>query len=142
MRALVAFLLSFVLVGPVGEWILPSPRAKPKAQAGSARMRPILDFLPSVPSIAVPRIGDNSKQYEDAWRLLKAGRWHSAETAYLQIVMRAPRDRKAMEGLVTLQRLLANQDPTRLREQAETYRRAIAEGETIEGRYTAREMEL
>jgi hypothetical protein len=105
-------------------------------------MRPILDFLPSVPSIAVPRIGDNSKQYEEAWRLLKAGQWRPAETAYLQIVMRAPRDRKAMEGLVTLQRLLADQNPARLQEQAETYRRAIAEGGATEGLYTPREMEL
>jgi hypothetical protein len=144
MRALVAFLLSFVLVGTIGALILPDPhpRAKPKLPAGSAPIRPTLDFLPEIPSLAVPRIDDTSKRYEQAWRLLKAGRWRAAERAYLQIVIRSPHDQKGMQGLVILQRLFANEDPTRLQEQAEAYRRAIAEGRSTENQYTPREMEL
>jgi hypothetical protein len=144
MRVLAAFLLSFVLVGTVGALILPSPspRAKPKSPAGSVPVKPILDFLPDVPSFVVPRREDTSKGYAEAWRLLKAGEWRTAEGAYLDIVIRTPQDRKAMQGLVTLQRLLASQNPKRLQEQAEAYRRAIAEGRTAEGRHTPREMEL
>jgi hypothetical protein len=144
MRALVAFLISFALVGTVGTLILPSPgpRAKPKPPTGSAAVKPTLEFLPGLPSLAVPRIDDTSKRYEEAWRLLKAGQWHTAERAYLQIVTHSPQDHKAIRGLVTLQRLLANQNPKRLQEQAEAYRRAIAEGRTVDDQYTPREMEL
>lgn len=144
MRALAAFLISFVLVGTVGILIMPSPgpRTKPKPPTGSALVRPTLEFLPGLPSLAVPRIDDTSKRYEEAGRLLKAGEWRTAERAYLQIVIRSPQDYKAMQGLITLQRLLANQNPNRLQEQAKAYRRAIAEGWTMEDQYTPREMEL
>jgi hypothetical protein len=144
MRIFVAFLLSFALVGTVGALVLPDPRprAKLRPPAGSVPVEPVLNFLPGVPSFVVPRSEDTSKGYKEAWRLLKAGQWRAAEGAYLQIAIRTPQDRKAMQGLVTLQRLLTNQNPKRLQEQAEAYRRAIAEGRTTEGRHTPREMEL
>src|ERR1700736_490934 len=100
MRVLVAFLLSFVLVGTAGTLILPSPgpRAKLKPPTGTALVEPTLEFLPGLPSLAVPRIDDTSKRYyEEAWRLLKPGQWRTAERAYLQIVIRSPQDQKAMQ---------------------------------------------
>jgi len=144
MRVLVAFLVSFVLVGTVGALILPapSPRAKTKPPTAAAPVKPILDFLPGVPSFTVTHGEDTAKEYAEAWRLLKAGRWRTAERAYLQMLMHNPQDQKAMWGLVALQRFLANQNPERLQEQAEAYRRAIAEGRTLGGGYTPREMEL
>ena len=144
MRAVVAFLISFVLVGTVGTLILPGPgpRVKPKPPTGSALVSPTLEFLPGPPSPAVPRVDDTSKRYEEAWRLLKAGQVRTAERAYLRILTHSPQDQKVVQGLVTLHRLLANQSPKRLREQAEAYRRAIAEGRTLADQYTPREMEL
>jgi hypothetical protein len=100
MRALVAFLISFALVGTVGMLIMPSPgpRTKPTPPTRSALIRPTLEFLPRLPSIAVPRIDDTSERYEEAWRLLKAGQWRTAERAYLQIVIHSSQDQKAMQG--------------------------------------------
>ncbi|HET9001820.1 MAG TPA: tetratricopeptide repeat protein, partial [bacterium] len=144
MRAIVAFLLSFVLAVTIGSLILPdnTPKIKPKRLVGTAPVPPTLDFLPGLPSLIVPRLDDASKRYEKAWRLLKAGKYRAAEGAYLQILIRNPQDQKAVQGLVMLQRLLANQDPKRLQEQAEGYRRTIALGQVTEEQYSPRELEL
>src|SRR5712692_8171775 len=105
MRAVVAFLFSFVLAVTIGALILPdnTPKIKPKPLAGAAPVAPSLDLLPGLPSLIVPRLDDASKRYEEAWRLAKAGRYRAAESVYLQILTRNPQDQKAAQGLVMLQ---------------------------------------
>jgi hypothetical protein len=144
MRAGVAFLLSFVIAVTIGSLILPdnTPKIRQKPLAGSVPLPPSFDFLPGLPSLIVPRLDDASKRYEQAWQLLKAGKYGAAESVYLQILIRNPQDQKAMQGLVMLQRLLANQDPEKLLEQAEAYRGAIAKGQTTDEQYSPRELEL
>ena len=114
-------------------------RSKPEARSAAA---PSLDFIPALPSFTVPPLDDLPKQYSQAWQLLRSSRYRAAERSYLQILMRNPKDQKAMHGLVAVQRFLANQDRQTLKRQAQRYRLAVADRRLPEGRYARREMEL
>jgi hypothetical protein len=121
------------------------PDAGPKAKQGRAPLVPVapsLDVFPALPSLVGPRPDDVPKQHKEAWLSLRAGRYDAAERGYLGILNRHPNDEKAAQGLVMVQRLLANQDREALQGQARRYRRAIAEGRVLDERYTPQEMEL
>lgn len=149
MRAIVAFILSFVVTMTVGTIVFPAGPPDPRTRPPSARplkhpvpVTPGLDFLPQLPSLATPRTDDASTEYKDAWRLLKAGYYRGAERVYLDILDRRPQDPKAMQALVTLQRILASEDPKKLREQAQAYRQASGTRRVAEETYGPREMTL
>jgi Polysaccharide biosynthesis/export protein len=144
MRVLVACVVSFAVALIVGGFMLSGmvPHFKAKPVKRDAPDTLSLEMLPALPSLRATRREGMSDQYAQAWRLLKAGQYRAAESAYLQILMGEPHDRKAIGGLVTARRLRANQDPQKLQEDAAGYRRAIVEGRTMEGNYTPREMEL
>jgi Polysaccharide biosynthesis/export protein len=148
MRVVIACALSFVLALIVGIFLLArtapmhKPQHKPEPAKPQTQAAPNLEMLPALPSFPAARLDVQPNQYEEAGRLLKAGRYREAENAYLQIVMRQPHEPKAIEGLVASLRLRANQDPQKLQEGAAAYRRAIVEGRVTEENYTPREMEL
>lgn len=73
--------------------------------------------LPSLP-------GPAGVKYETADRLASQGQWRAAQDEYLKILLMNPGDSRAMQGLVTTQRRITNDDPATLRARAEAYRRA------------------
>src|SRR5262249_555493 len=136
MQAVIIFSLSFVLTVLIGSLFLPeTPRAASPTRAPVSTRAPTLDFLPGLPSLT-GRTDTDSKDYERASQLVRNGQYRAAENIYLQILTRDPQDSRAMQGLVTLQRLLTNQDPQKLSAQAEAYRQANAKGRGGEEQYS------
>jgi hypothetical protein len=146
-RVLLAFLTSFVLSIGVAALVLPdtASRASRRGMAHRYRSSPApapLDLLPGLPSVIPPGVGDAARRQENAWRLLKAGRYAETESAYLEILTGDPDDRQAMQALVALERLLAGQDAGALERRAAAYRREIAAGPAAEEDRTAGELEV
>jgi hypothetical protein len=74
---------------------------------------------------------------------LTAGRLRAAQSGYLTILLSlAPDNGQAQEGLVTVQRRWANNDPTVLRRQARTYRLAAARGTEPDNHYSSAALAL
>jgi hypothetical protein len=143
MRSIVAFSLSFVLAVTVGSLLLPeTPRKASQTRPPASPVSPTLDFLPGLPALVTSHLDDAVKQHERAWGLLRAGQYSAAQNAYLQILIRNPQDLRAMQGLVTVQRLLTNQNPQKLYARVQAYRRSIATGQRADGQYALREMKL
>lgn len=70
-------------------------------------------------------------------------RLKDAQDGYLEILVTAPEDRNALRGLMLVRRQLAGDDPAILREQAATYRQAIAKGvEIADEHYTSEAMAI
>jgi hypothetical protein len=65
--------------------------------------------------------------------LLRTGRFMEAQDAYLEILVSAQGDERAMRGLVAIRRRLSLGDPVLLRRQAEAYGQAAATGGEILG---------
>src|SRR5690348_11391933 len=108
MQAVVIFSLSFVLTVLIGSLFLPdTPRSASPTRAPVSTPVPTLDFLPGLPSLAAGA-GNATQDYERASQLARNGQYRAAENIYLQILTRDPQDSRAMQGLVTLQRLLTN----------------------------------
>ena len=75
--------------------------------------------------------------------LLRTGRFMEAQDAYLEILVSAQGDERAMRGLVAIRRRLSLGDPALLRRQAEAYGQAAATGGEILGvHYTRAAMAL
>ncbi len=91
-RAVVAFILSFVLVVTVGMMIFPNTARtlKPKPSAGPVSVTPSLDVLPGLPSLAVPRVSLSSKRSEDAANLSAASAMTSERDLKVGSVSEAP----------------------------------------------------
>lgn len=84
-----------------------------------------------------------SSQYDVAMQKLQAGRLEEAQEDFLQmLLLSGSYDPRAMQGLIRVRRQLAHNDPAQLREQAATFRRAIAGKGEIRGGYTPAAMEL
>lgn len=70
-------------------------------------------------------------------------RLKEAQDGYLELLVAAPDDRGALRGLVLVRRQLADDDPAILREQAATYRQAIAKAvEIADEHYTSEAMAI
>lgn len=70
--------------------------------------------------------------------MLRTGRFMEAQDAYLEILVSAQGDERAMRGLVAIRRRLSLDDPVLLRRQAEAYGQAAATGAEILGQHYTR----
>lgn len=70
--------------------------------------------------------------------MLRTGRFMEAQDAYLEILVSAQDDERAMRGLVAIRRRLSLDDPVLLRRQAEAYGQAAATGAEILGQHYTR----
>jgi hypothetical protein len=119
MRAAAAFVLTFILALAAGILISPhQARRQARDALLTAQEGSPLDFVPGIPSVLVPEGSGDADSYNAALGLVRTGRYREAERRYLQMLVRDLRARRAMQGLVTLRRLLANQDPRELDRQA------------------------
>src|SRR5262249_29835123 len=76
-----------------------------------------------------------------AWKLLRAGHFHEAQDAFLEILSFNANDEDALRGLVVVRQAMAGNDPQMLRRQAAEYWNAIKQGVDTQEHYTRRAME-
>ncbi|MGH2453894.1 MAG: hypothetical protein ACRDF5_09045 [bacterium] len=139
MRAYLPVLISILVGAVLGGFLflLPltrlngsRPAPSPEATEGALRLAP------------ADRAEVIRHALEAAAELLVAGRLREAQDEYVQVLLLAPDSVEGWAGLLRVRRLLAKDDPTVLRRQAGTYRRAIARGEETEEHYTIAAMRV
>ncbi len=119
--------------------LVPAARkpATPVAQRTPAQETPAQE--PAVAQVPTATI-----QFDAARGKLVAGRLEEAQDDFLQILLTsdARTDPRVMQGLVTVRRQLARDDPAALRRQAAAYRQAIVQHVDTQEGYTPEAMEL
>ncbi len=126
-------------VPPTPTVVLPTPAVAPTpaAERSTPAVAPRTAAAPTLPAHIRER-------HEAARQLLEAGRLRDAQDEYLTIILayRGADDAAAMRGLVGVRRRMANDDPALLRQQAQVYRRAIAQKIETDEHYTGQAMEF
>ncbi len=135
----VAVILSFLAGAAVASVLFNfSVEIKPRGRASVSTPSSSPESLPPSAQAAPP-----GTRYETARQLVLAGRLHEAQDEYLEMLTAGPdTDKKAMQALVKVRRLLAREDPFVLRRQAAVYRQAIGLGVETEEHYRPESMEV